>query len=482
MAVNYVKFFRGTPLAFQNLADKNSDTLYFISDVSSKEGSLYLGDKLIVGNISDMADLKDVLLSDLENGDLLVYDQDQEKWINKSVLSAIGLMGRAYSDEQGSAGLVPAPGEGQEGMFLRGDGTWATPEDTGSIIEADHKSIELLEDGITLSLKNFGKKYYRHGEAEGEYILQEVNAENPWIEGLEPRVVEEDGELVLGWFQPSSTTIEGVSSQLSTLSNRVDAVADAVATKADASSVYSKEETEEKIAEAIVNSDHLTRKTFDTLAAAEAFAAEAGDNAENYVYMVLNTEEGEDGNKYLEYLFVNGALELVGTWKVNLSDYATLEVLEQNFVKKVDGYGLISNTDVAKLATIEEGAQKNLFKSVDGSQFFIDENSKLTVKEISISTVTGLSSLIEGINTQISEKASKTELQAINGEISAVKESISTINNNISGISTTVENLSTTVSNLNNLVNSFGDNYVTKTAYDADMTVVNDSITWHELT
>jgi hypothetical protein len=82
-------------------------------------------------------------------------------------------------------------------MFLRGDGQWANP---GTSVESDNKSIELLEDDITLSLKNFGKKYYRRGSNENEYILQIVDADNPWIEGLEPRVVEENGELVLGWF------------------------------------------------------------------------------------------------------------------------------------------------------------------------------------------------------------------------------------------------------------------------------------------
>ena len=44
---NYVKFMRGTPTAFKNLATKDDDTLYFLSDKDNAEGYLYLGTKLI---------------------------------------------------------------------------------------------------------------------------------------------------------------------------------------------------------------------------------------------------------------------------------------------------------------------------------------------------------------------------------------------------------------------------------------------------
>ena len=46
--------------------------------------------------------------------------------------SAIGVnaMGAASASANGSAGLVPAPGSGKQGMFLRGDATWATPTNT----------------------------------------------------------------------------------------------------------------------------------------------------------------------------------------------------------------------------------------------------------------------------------------------------------------------------------------------------------------
>ena len=134
MAVNYVKFYRGSNLAFEN-AVKNADTLYFITDSNSNKSALYLGDKLIASNITELTDLEDILISEgLNNNDILVYSENEQKWVNKTIIEAIGLMDGATSDSQGSAGLVPAPGIGQENYFLRGDGTWALPEGTGTVV------------------------------------------------------------------------------------------------------------------------------------------------------------------------------------------------------------------------------------------------------------------------------------------------------------------------------------------------------------
>ena len=60
MAVNYVKFIRGTPTAFAKLSQKDNDTLYFISEVNSKKGSLYLGEKLISESIANLEDLSNI--------------------------------------------------------------------------------------------------------------------------------------------------------------------------------------------------------------------------------------------------------------------------------------------------------------------------------------------------------------------------------------------------------------------------------------
>jgi hypothetical protein len=80
LANNYVKFLRGTPIAYANLAEKNEDTLYFIYEKDESSASLYLGSKLIAGDDSDngakfLSDLKDVLISEnLNENDCLIHD------------------------------------------------------------------------------------------------------------------------------------------------------------------------------------------------------------------------------------------------------------------------------------------------------------------------------------------------------------------------------------------------------------------------
>ena len=91
MAINYVKFIRGTPTAFTKLSQKDNDTLYFISETNSKKGSLYLGEKLISESIANLEDLSNILLENVQDKNLLSYDANGEKWVNKPIIDAIGL-------------------------------------------------------------------------------------------------------------------------------------------------------------------------------------------------------------------------------------------------------------------------------------------------------------------------------------------------------------------------------------------------------
>ena len=139
---NYVKFLRGTPTAYENLPNKDSDTLYFISEKNASSGVLYLGTKLISGDVSihtSVETLQDILLKNLNHGDILIYNEDKHKWVNTSIpelaTMTIRLMSGATESEDGESGLVPAPQAGDQEKFLRGDGSWAkivTPVMTGA--------------------------------------------------------------------------------------------------------------------------------------------------------------------------------------------------------------------------------------------------------------------------------------------------------------------------------------------------------------
>lgn len=92
MALNFVKFQRGSAAAYENLKRNHrleSDALYFIYDSSAPEegGLLYLGDVLIGGtssavNSTALSDLTDVNLSGttLLDGMILQYNATSHQW------------------------------------------------------------------------------------------------------------------------------------------------------------------------------------------------------------------------------------------------------------------------------------------------------------------------------------------------------------------------------------------------------------------
>ena len=93
---NYVKFQRGSEQAYNNLAVKNQDTLYFVYNGSdSTTAKLYLGNRLLscIGEgtgVTSLSALEDVLITGTPAaGSFLVYTDG--KWVNKSV-SAVASM------------------------------------------------------------------------------------------------------------------------------------------------------------------------------------------------------------------------------------------------------------------------------------------------------------------------------------------------------------------------------------------------------
>jgi hypothetical protein len=105
----------------------------------------------------------------------------------------------------------------------------------------------------------------------------------------------------------------------------------------------------------------------------------------------------EDDNKYYEYIVIElevydeetdskipvKRIEKIGSWEVNLNDYAKTSDVNtalEGKVDKVDGSFLMTSTQSEKLANIEEGAQVNKIEAVDGTVFSIDETRTLKLQ------------------------------------------------------------------------------------------------------
>ena len=80
-----------------------------------------------VGPISGNADTASALTTNAGTATKPVYFSNGKP---VATTYALQLMTAASASTAGAAGLVPAPGAGKQGQFLRGDGTWATPANT----------------------------------------------------------------------------------------------------------------------------------------------------------------------------------------------------------------------------------------------------------------------------------------------------------------------------------------------------------------
>lgn len=242
--VNYVKFLRGTPTAFANLATKDSNTLYFISEKNSNIGKLYLGDVLIAGGSA--GDLEGLSLEDIanvsinagvEDGSFLVYNSLSEKWENMSAEDVfsmvIGEMIGATATKNGKAGLVPVPVRGEQDLFLKASGEWANPteglEATIKVLvgtDGDGKSIkDIAIEALAESLIPEGAKESRDTLKEIADWIQDhpddVTDLNSRLKSLEEAVFdqeseEEDGETIPGLV----TTVGDLQSELTSLRRR----------------------------------------------------------------------------------------------------------------------------------------------------------------------------------------------------------------------------------------------------------------------
>lgn len=155
--------------------------------------------------------------------------------------------------------------------------------------------------------------------------------------------------------------------------------------------IYSKAQTDAAIAAAISGVEHLSRKIVKSYNDIDPTA----EDAHLYIYMVPNGLQ-ENDDKYDEYVVIDNIIEKVGSWEVNLDNYATKEEVAKK-VDKDENARLMTNAEGDKLATVEQGAQVNIINSIS-EDFTIDteNNKKLILNNLGIEKITGLQDALNG--------------------------------------------------------------------------------------
>ena len=166
-------------------------------------------------------------------------------------------------------------------------------------------------------------------EALAQRTKSEITKTNEKVDGLSQRV----DNLVTAGGEPNVITAVKVNGTAQTITDK--AVDIAVPVNVSQLANDSKYQTEEQVAAAIAAMDHLQRKK---VASKDDIDPTATD-ADKYIYMVPKTG-GQNGDKYDEYMVLDGAIEPVGDWAVDLSGYQ----------EKQEGAGLYPDADKEKLA------------------------------------------------------------------------------------------------------------------------------------
>lgn len=331
-------------------------------------------------------------------------------------------------------------------------------KEVGSAPAGDNVSIEFA-DG-KLQVKGFGKGYYKYVPATSDEAEKYQFVADDFIAGLEPRVVtNSEGALEIAWYQPSNKEF------------------------------YTKTETDTLIKTAINNADHLKRKIVTATGEIDLTAKDA----DQYIYMVPNGLQHDD-DKYDEYIVIEGKLEKVGDWEVDLTGYYTKVQVDDKIAEAIKGatggesaasvkaaleaYKTANDakvkaleTDVAALKAI--GAEKNFIASVD-TDFTVGTDRKLVLNDIPISKVTSLQDTINTINGKVESLESKEITIADVTDLQSTLDSQSTKITNLEESVAKIKTDYVTIADFNTVVGSLED-------LKADSINIMDILTWKEI-
>mgnify|MGYP002679030681 FL=1 len=322
-----------------------------------------------------------------------------------------------------------------------------TLKEVGKSVAGDDKTIVL--SGEVLTLKDFGTKYYAY-VAETETEAAHYVETTGWKEGLVPQVIKNGESYELAWYEPSSTTVEGLQKNITALQKTVtDTTAQAEANKtaitglrtdvnaaqADITKFKGDETTEGSIkyeanaAVAAMLAD--APEAFDTL---KEIADWCSNHSQEVTQMQSDINKNKSDISTLNTLV--GKLPETATSKDVIS-YIAEAIKDADAAKK---FGDIITHNVAEFATAAQGAKADTavqkveagtenghisvdgkdvkvyepatastagagMVKVDGTSISATEDGTISVEAVDAAKVTGLDEKVDGAKTAAVESA-----------------------------------------------------------------------------
>lgn len=228
----------------------------------------------------------------------------------------------------------------------------------GIIPAGDDMSVDMDNNDI-ISLHNFGKVFYKYvaedGDVAAHYEKVNVSDENPWAAGLEPKVVTENGKLVLGWYEPNPTTIDGVNDQVTAVQGTVTDLADSLGApsteNSEATGLYKEvedvQEEVEELIDTVGSSNDALGENVQTI------WAHVNDHTERIAEL-----ENIDHSVYA--LAADLEVEAGRAAAAEKANADAIKVIADDYVKSADIAGMALKSDVEAEATARIDADKAL--------------------------------------------------------------------------------------------------------------------------
>lgn len=292
------------PLDARSYFESYNDALAAVAkavEAGSTEGTLYFGQTIAV----------------VENGVAQLYIIQPDKTLSE-VGGKIVVDEDVFDlDENGQLNLVGFAEAAAGAQLLKGaDGklSWVKPDNT--TVEGLQTIVAGLQEDIKDIQDALNPVDEEGNPVEGGLVSDVKDLEDAVGEAAE---YDEEGNLITpatGIFKD----IEDIETQIgdpanSELNQAATGLYAELDKKANAEDVYTKSDADKAIATAIANVEHLKREIVDELPAFE-------DADTNTIYMVPSGLL-EDDNKYYEWILIDGIFEQVGSWEVDLKNYAT---------------------------------------------------------------------------------------------------------------------------------------------------------------